>query len=286
MLNFILKKEAEKKLKKEKLAHDIVHKRTIELIQKLDFLKQRAKIAIEEYKNKIINIEQKPEELLNKEKQVELNINIYENNIKNAQAYINKEKKSRGENILAGVSGAGIVAGAGLLLYGESTAIAIATTFGAASTGAAISVLSSAAATNVALAWLGGGTLALGGGGVLAGKALLTLTGPVGWAILAGSLFSASALAYKKNKEFADACVECVKALKESIEKLNEITKMVRNEVFILETELETFLNQLEKFSDFNKSEYSTLSQEDKKVMLLMHNMALVISEKIAKKIE
>lgn len=286
MLNFTLKKEAEKKLKKEKLAHDIVHKRTIELIQKLDFLKQRAKITIEEYKNKIINIEQKPEELLNKEKQVELNINIYENNIKNAQAYINKEKKSRGENILAGVSGAGIVAGAGLLLYGESTAIAIATTFGAASTGAAISVLSSAAATNVALAWLGGGTLALGGGGVLAGKALLTLTGPVGWAILAGSLFSASALAYKKNKEFADACVECVKALKESIEKLNEITKMVRNEVFILETELETFLNQLEKFSDFNKSEYSTLSQEDKKVMLLMHNMALVISEKIAKKIE
>ena len=65
MLNFTLKKEAEKKLKKEKLAHDIVHKRTIELIQKLDFLKQRAKITIEEYKNKISKLQYQIEHVLN-----------------------------------------------------------------------------------------------------------------------------------------------------------------------------------------------------------------------------
>ena len=36
----------------------------------------------------------------------------------------------------------------------------VATTFGVASTGTAISALSGAAATNAALAWLGGGALA------------------------------------------------------------------------------------------------------------------------------
>ena len=59
----------------------------------------------------------------------------------------------------------------------------IATTFGVASTGTAISALSGAAATNAALAWLGGGALAVGGGGMAAGNAFLALAGPVGCAI-------------------------------------------------------------------------------------------------------
>lgn len=42
-----------------------------------------------------------------------------------------------------------------------------------ASTGTAISALSGAAATNATLAWLGGGTLAAGGGGVAAGTLVL-----------------------------------------------------------------------------------------------------------------
>lgn len=43
-----------------------------------------------------------------------------------------------------------------------------------ASTGTAISTLSGAAATNATMAWLGGGSLAVGGGGVAAGTAVLT----------------------------------------------------------------------------------------------------------------
>lgn len=45
--------------------------------------------------------------------------------------------------------------------------------FGAASTGTAISALSGAAATNATLAWLGGGSLAAGGGGIALGSAVL-----------------------------------------------------------------------------------------------------------------
>lgn len=59
----------------------------------------------------------------------------------------------------------------GAAAYGTFIA---AVSFGTASTGAAISGLSGAAATNAALALLGGGTLAAGGAGVAGGTMLLT----------------------------------------------------------------------------------------------------------------
>lgn len=76
-------------------------------------------------------------------------------------------------HVLAGSAG-GAAAGAavgGAAAYGTFIA---AVTFGTASTGAAISGLSGVAATNAALAMLGGGTLAAGGAGVAGGAALLT----------------------------------------------------------------------------------------------------------------
>ena len=54
---------------------------------------------------------------------------------------------------------AGTTAGVGVAALGPSAAMAVATTFVTASTGTAISALSGAAATNAALAWLGGGAL-------------------------------------------------------------------------------------------------------------------------------
>ena len=70
-------------------------------------------------------------------------------------------------------AGAGLAAGASVAFMAPTAAMWVATTFGTASTGAAISTLSGAAATNAALAWLGGGALAAGGGGMTAGSALL-----------------------------------------------------------------------------------------------------------------
>ena len=64
-----------------------------------------------------------------------------------------------------GSVGAGFSTGAGVT--------AAASTFGAASTGAAITGLSGAAATNATMAFLGGGSLAAGGGGMALGAAAL-----------------------------------------------------------------------------------------------------------------
>lgn len=78
-------------------------------------------------------------------------------------------------------AGAGAAAGMAIVNVAPTAAMWVATTFGTASTGAAISTLSGAAATNAALAWLGGGALAAGGGGMAAGSTLLALAGPIGW---------------------------------------------------------------------------------------------------------
>ena len=68
------------------------------------------------------------------------------------------------------VGGGGMAAGT-VFVLGTT---ALVTTFGTASTGIAIGSLSGAAATNAVLAWLGGGSLLTGGGGVALGATLLT----------------------------------------------------------------------------------------------------------------
>ena len=90
-------------------------------------------------------------------------------------------------------------------------------TFGTASTGTAISALSGVAATNAALALLGGGTLAAGGGGVAAGTAVLTALGPIvglGIGAVALPLFSHLS-ANKKIKEIKEAEYKIHKAINE-----------------------------------------------------------------------
>lgn len=94
---------------------------------------------------------------------------------------------------------AGFSAGAAVASMAPTAALWVATTFGTASTGTAISALSGAAASNAALAWLGGGAVAAGGGGTAAGGALLALAGPIGWTV-AGATLLASIAVFTKNK--------------------------------------------------------------------------------------
>ncbi len=98
----------------------------------------------------------------------------------------------------AGAGSVGVGAGVAVVTLGPAAVMGIATTFGVASTGTAISIISGAAATNAALAWLGGGALAAGGGGMAAGNAFLALAGPIGWAI-AGAAFITSGLMFWKS---------------------------------------------------------------------------------------
>jgi len=80
----------------------------------------------------------------------------------------------------------GGVAGAGAAVAAPQAALMGVSAFASASTGAAISGLSGAAATNATLAWLGGGSLLAGGGGMAAGTAVLTLVAAAPAAFIGG----------------------------------------------------------------------------------------------------
>lgn len=149
---------------------------------------------------------------------------------------IEKDYKLATIKSTSGVAG-GVSAGVATATLGPTAAMGVATTFGVASTGTAISSLSGVAATNAALAWLGGGTLAAGGSGVAGGSALLTLAGPVGWAI-AGATFVGSGFFFllaKRDKEklgdiFIGIGDRDVKSYKLAIVELNERIKRIDDE--------------------------------------------------------
>ena len=110
------------------------------------------------------------------------------------------------KNAGAGMAGAGV--GVAVVALGPNIAMGIATTFGVASTGTPIAALAGAAAHNAALAWLGGGALAVNGGGMAAGEGLLSLAGPVGWVIAAIAVVSSGLMLWKAQSD--KKCIENV----------------------------------------------------------------------------
>lgn len=137
----------------------------------------------------------------------------------------------------AGKGAAGLGAGIAVAALGPTAAMGIATTFGIASTGTAISTLSGAAATNAALAWLGGGVLAAGGGGMAAGNAFLALAGPVGWAIAGVALVGSGFLLWKGKSDqnrleeiFTLISKRDVKSYEIAIVEINERISRIKDE--------------------------------------------------------
>ena len=134
---------------------------------------------------------------------------------------------------------AGALAGVGVAALGPSAALAVATTFGTASTGAAISALSGAAATNAALAWLGGGALAVGGGGMAAGNALLALAGPVGLTVAGFAFVGSAVYLHARNRK----CVDEANAKRAEVEaETHELTDAVER--------IDSLANLIGKFTD------------------------------------
>lgn len=132
-----------------------------------------------------------------------------------------KEELSAAKKSAAG-AGAGVAGGVAVASLAPSAAMWIATTFGTASTGTAISALSGAAATKAALAWLGGGAIAAGGGGMAAGNALLALAGPIGWTIAGATLLTSIVLFANKKIKLDKERKEEIEAVMKNTEQLEE----------------------------------------------------------------
>jgi len=206
-------------------------------------------------------------------KEVRLN---WEHQVEKIEAdYRNATAKSAG----AGAAGASV--GVAVAALGPTAAMGVATTFGVASTGTAISTLSGAAATNAALAWLGGGALTAGGGGMAAGNALLTLAGPVGWAIAGVALLGSGILilktkSYKERLEniFTLISERDVKSYKLAIVELNERINRISDEIMMLHeavTKVKTFgidYNQMSENQQYMLGSYVNLMHSSTRLLI------------------
>ncbi len=129
----------------------------------------------------------------------------------------------------AGMAVGGVAMGGAIAALGPTAAMAVATTFGVASTGTAISTLTGMAATKAALAWLGGGAIAAGGGGMAAGNALLAMAGPVGWAVAGTLAVGGGIFASYKNSELAEKANKYAAELRTKLSVLKPQIVRLRN---------------------------------------------------------
>ena len=185
-----------------------------------------------------------------------------------------------GVSVVAGVAG-----GAAVASMAPSAAMWVATTFGTASTGTAISALHGAVATKAALAWLGGGALSAGGAGVAGGQALLALAGPIGWGIT-GVTTAASAIALgHKNKKIADEAIAEAKKITIAGAEVNETTAKIQH----LTDETVMLMDALRDMAQANRplkgSNYLELSEDKQYRLGTMVNNTLTLAELLNKTI-
>ena len=194
-------------------------------------VREKAVKVVKIIEERISKLANKPKEFETKLEEIDVEIQNFEDKqIAISQSIKEAELASGSTAATASLSALGVT----VATLGPTAAMGVATTFGVASTGTAISSLSGAAANSAALAWLGGGSVAAGGGGVAAGNTFLALAGPVGWGI-AGAMLTASigagVVANRKNEEVAKEAIEEQKKVellaRQLKEKVIEVTELI-----------------------------------------------------------
>ena len=238
-------------------------KKTIDLIDNVEFL--------------INSIANHPKEFDKKIKEIK----VIKNNFKQICDFTKKELEQVQKS--AFTAGVGLTGGLAVTSLAPSAAMWVATTFGTASTGTAISALSGAAAKSAALAWLGGGSIAAGGAGVTGGQALLALAGPIGWSI-AGAKLLTSIILLSNNKRKID------KEKKDEIEKIKtntgKIVEQSNSIKILLEENNALYVNIVKNYQKalyiFNM-DYTIMKEEDKFLLGSIVNETKAIAKSIEK---
>ena len=204
MFNSKARREAIEKLKRSVTRHAANRKQVEKAsIQLFELRRNAATDVIQQVESYVNTLANSPKEFDTTVAEFRVEVDRFQGTVKRLET-----EASRAIRIGSATGTAGIAAGVGVAALGPSAAMAVATTFGTASTGTAISALSGAAATNAALAWLGGGALAAGGGGMAGGSTLLALAGPVGWGVGGAVLVGSGLYLNSRNKKHAREATE------------------------------------------------------------------------------
>ena len=275
MLNFEVKNQALKRLKIAVKEHELTREKVKQLSIDLFQQRQRASseviYATELYINVLAN---SPKEFNKAVSEFRYQVNCFLNTVQELE-----RKSSVSTAVSAGSGAAGVAAGIGVAAFGPTAAIAIATTFGTASTGTAIASLSGAAATNAALAWLGGGALAAGGGGMAAGNALLAMAGPVGWTIGGVALVSSGVFMNINNAKIAEEATEKLFQVEEEIFSLQRVEQEIDKLASNTKKQASVCLATLDYFQRKAPKDYKLFSQKQKELLSSLINCILSLSK-------
>lgn len=177
-------------------------------------------------------------------------------------------KKAYNDSLKAGIDVAGgAVAGIGIASMAPTVMMSIATTFGTASTGTAISALTGAAAQKAAVAWIGrtfAGFVVKEGAGMAAGQAFLALSGPIGWGITAASTGISLLSLTNKNKKLADNAVKEVKEIEKTREVLDETGEKIKGLKSKTDVLYDDMYKQKNRIIEFMNLDYNSISDDDK----------------------
>lgn len=189
-----------------------------------------------------------------------------------------------GVNIVGGTT-----AGIGIASMAPTALMSIATTFGTASTGTAISALSGAAAQKAAMAWIGrtfAGFAVKEGAGMAAGQAFLALAGPIGWGITAASAGISLISLTNKNKDVAEKAVKEAKEIAKAREALDETTEKINALKAKTDRLFDDMNREKSKIMSFMNLDYLSLREEDKLFLGTLVNHTLSLSQLLNETIE
>ena len=189
-----------------------------------------------------------------------------------------------GVNIVGGTT-----AGIGIASMAPTALMSIATTFGTASTGTAISALSGAAAQKAAMAWIGrtfAGFAVKEGAGMAAGQAFLALAGPIGWGITAASTGISLISLTNKNKDVAEKAVKEAKEIARAREALDETTEKINALKAKTDRLFDDMNREKSKIMSFMNLDYLSLREEDKLFLGTLVNHTLSLSQLLNETIE
>lgn len=280
MFNSGRKKEAMKQLELEVKKYTVFNKDLIKAIENIYREKQNSLTLIKDVE-KFLNT------MTNKPKEFDVAINKIKINIKNFSNEVLRAEKEFGNiEIKSGVGvAAGVATGTAVATLGPTAAMAIATTFGTASTGTLISTLSGAAATNAALAWLGGGALAAGGSGIIGGEALLALAGPIGWAIGGVTVLGSGLYMNNKNKRAAEEIEKKIYTIKKEETRLKKANQEALQLFDLINFIKKTVRELCTKLMNAGVTDYLKTNESEKYMLMTLINetesLSMVISEKL-----
>lgn len=280
MLNKKLKDEALEEHRKATQGYDKLYEITLKEAGALCEERSKSMSLIKDIENLINSIANSPKEFEIKLKEIKCHREKFNSTEEFA-------KKAQQATIKSGSSAAmGATVGVLVKIFGEKGLMAVATTFGKASTGKAISSLSGAAAKKAALAWLGGGAKVAGGKGMTAGTSLIASTGPVGCILLVTSLVAGCSIISYKNHKVADKVSEEVKEIKKITEEMREKFIHIRNvlqETKSLKANTRVLYN---KCREFFGADYENLSSDEQLQLGTLVNNTLSLAELLNKEVK